>query len=63
MYFEKDKFDTLYSIPIFNISKVLFIEETTREPDEEISMQVNMLVETGQFDEKEQFILGGDSYA
>ena len=63
LYFEKDKFGTLYSIPIFNVSKILLLEKTTGEPNEEISKQVNMLVETGKFDEKESFILGGDSNA
>lgn len=63
LYFEKDKFDTLYSIPIFNVSKILLLEETTREPNEEISKQVNILVENGKFDEKEHFFLGGDSNA
>ena len=61
LYFEKDKFDTLYSIPIYNVSKIILLEETTREPNEEISKQVNMLVETGKFDEQEHFFLGGDS--
>ena len=60
LYFKKDKFDTLYSIPIFFVKKIVSLEKTTCEPSSKISRQVNILVENGKFDEQECFILGGE---
>ena len=63
LFFIKDEYDRLYSIPLFKISNILLRHKSDTLPDDPTSEQINTLIESGVFDSSDIFILGGEHNA
>lgn len=60
LYFNENQFNTLYSIPLFEVKNILLRYKSEALPDEGVSELVEEIIEKGTFDSSDKFILGGD---
>lgn len=63
LYFKENQFNTLYSVPLFEVKNILLRYKSEVVPDETVSEQVKEIIEKGTFDNSDKFILGGVSNA
>ena len=63
IHFKENQFNTLYSVPLFEVKNILLRYESEVVPDETVSEQVKEIIENGTFDSSNNFILGGVSNA
>ena len=63
LYFNENQFDTLYSVPLFEVKNILLRYKSESVPHESVSEQVTEIIENGTFDSSNIFIIGGASNA
>lgn len=63
LYFKENKYNVLYSAPIFSIKNILARHVSETEPPPEISEKVHELIDNGEFDSAEIFLIGGENNA
>ena len=63
LYFNGNQFNTLCSVPLFEVKNILPRYKSEVVPGEAVSEQVKEIIENGTFDSSDKFILGGVSNA
>lgn len=63
LYFKDNNFDTLYSTPLYSISKILPLRSNGIEPPTDISPQIYEIIENEEFADFECFDLDGGNHA
>lgn len=63
LYFKDEKYDTLYSTPLYQIKNILIKHRPGSEPPTTISEAVNSIIDSGEFDSSKSFVLGGNDNA
>jgi hypothetical protein len=63
LYFKENQFNTLYSVPLFEVKNILPRYKSEVVPNETVSEQVKEIIENGTFDSSDKFVLGGVSNA
>ena len=63
LYFKDEKYDTLYSTPLYQIKNILIKHRPASEPPTTISETVNSIIDSGEFDSAKSFVLGGNDNA
>lgn len=63
LYFVEDDFGTLYSLPLYQITKVLPIRNSNKEPPDNLCEKIYEIIESEKFSDYNEFNLRGDSDA
>ena len=63
LYFEEGNFNTLYSTPLYKIKNILIKNKSNIDPPISISNKVHAIIDSGEFDNAESFILGEHDHA
>ena len=63
LYFEENKYDILFSIPLYRLKNILLRYRTKTVPPEILSDQIHKIIESEAFDGTECFSLGDDKDA
>ena len=63
LYFKDEKYDILYSTPLYQIKNILVKRRSNTEPPITISKEVHDIIDSGEFDSARSFFLGGNDNA
>ena len=63
LYFKDEKYDTLFSTPLYKIKNILVKNRTASEPPITLSDAINNIIDSGEFDSAESFMLGENNNA
>ena len=58
LYFKDEKYDTLYSTSLYKIKNILVKRKSDSEPPTNISVAINGIIDSGEFDREKPFALG-----
>ena len=58
LYFEENRYEFLYSVPIYKLHNILLLHQIENAPNVDLCIQVNSLIESEEFDTNEVFFMG-----